>query len=257
MNKLDFIDRRDPIVVNTGSDMIVIACDSCGGIGDKVNDTLKVPVELVGRVTLRVPIFEILSIGAKTISVSIAISNEPDDTGNRILDGVKDELIEILGYIPPMVISTEKNIPTTMTGLGVTVIGTLNGGEPQVCENPFNYHGYLVGMPSVGEEVILNKDKILSKNQLDKIIGMKEVLEIIPCGSSGVVGELVSVLEFLKSKETLEDDLKLKVEKAQSIIDRVSKDQMYLKSCGPSTAAIVIVTDDIIDFELENIIKIW
>lgn len=257
MNKLDLIDRRDPIAVNTGSDMIVIACDSCGSIGNKPNDALKVPVELVGRVTLRVPLFEVLSLGANPISVSIVISNEPDDTGNRILDGVKAELIEILGYVPPMVISTEKNMPTSMTGLGVTVIGTFKGVEPQLCENPFNHQGFLVGIPSVGEEVILNKDKILSKNQLDKIIDMKEVLEVIPCGSSGVVGELLSVLEFMKFKGNSSENFEVEISKAKGIIDRISEEQMYLKSCGPSTAAIVIACEDITGFGLENMIKIW
>lgn len=257
MSRIDLVGRRDPIAVDNGSQVILISCDSCGGIGEKENDILKAPLEIVGGVTVRVPLLEILTLGAKPISVSVTISNEPEATGERILNGIKDELMNSLGYIPPLVVSTEKNMPTSMTALGITVVGVIDDIDIRISENPFYYYGYVIGRPSVGSEVLEFKDEIFSKEQLNKLIGMKEVLEIIPCGSSGVYGELYSVLSHLKDRSNNETDLPFEDCSIRLLLDELSNNKIYTKSCGPSTAAIVIADRDISKILGDKATRLW
>lgn len=257
MSRIDLVGRRDPIAVDNGSQVILISCDSCGGIGEKENDILKAPLEIVGGVTVRVPLLEILTLGAKPISVSVTISNEPEATGERILNGIKDELMNSLGYIPPLVVSTEKNMPTSMTALGITVVGVIDDIDIRISENPFYYYGYVIGRPSVGSEVLEFKDEIFGKNQLNRLLKMEEVLEIIPCGSSGIYGELDAMLSHLKDRIKSEstgqpEDLKIRL-----LLDELSKNQIYTKSCGPSTAALVIADRDISELLGDKGTRLW
>lgn len=257
MNRSYFLERRDTIAVESGSQLILVACDSCGSIGEKDNDTLKAPFEVVGGVTVRVPLFEILTIGAKPISVSVTISNEPEKTGERILNGIRKELMNSLGFIPPLVVSTEKNMPTTMTALGITVVGVCDNSDVLICDNPFDHYGFVVGRPSVGGEVLEFRDEIFGKEQLDMLLGMEEVLEIIPCGSSGIYGELDTVLSHLKSRSICEGDQDIDVIKIQQLLDEFSTDSRYIKSCGPSTAAIVIAKSDLSDLLGDKAARLW
>lgn len=257
MSRYSLIDRRDPIAIENGTQAIVISCDSCGGIGEKENDILKVPLEIVGKFTLRVPLFEILSLGAKPISVSVTISNEPDQTGERLLSSIREELKSILGYLPPLVVSTEKNMKTSMTALGITIVGSVDEKDLIICENPFEHYGFLVGKPSVGGEVLEFISEIFDKRKLDMLMEIESVLEIIPCGSSGVYGELSSVSSHISNSIKSEISSSSFKDRICEILDNIGNKEVYKKSCGPSTAAIVIAGSDISDILGENSIRLW
>ncbi|MGB9839694.1 alpha-ribazole kinase [Thermovenabulum sp.] len=207
--------------------LLVIACDSAGGIGEKEMDAVKVSPYILGRFTSRVSLMEIISINAHPISLSITICAEPHPTGDLILNGIKDELKEIGLQDISFTISTEKNIKTVQTGLGVTCIGLCKNDNLLLGKVQKGDKIYIAGIPKIGKEVNLNDPEIFDLKTLLKLKELKNVKEIIPVGSKGVLGELenFSICNSLKYKlfNPLPIDIK--------------------KSAGPSTCAIIFSTD--------------
>ncbi|HEX3015590.1 MAG TPA: AIR synthase related protein [Desulfobacteria bacterium] len=112
---------------------IVIACDSSGAIGPKQNDIIKVPGYILGRFSARVALMEVLAAGAWPVCVVNTLCVEPSPAGEEISQGVADE-IRVLGIDPSQVLtgSTEKNIPTTQSGIGITVVGVAHSPELRI-----------------------------------------------------------------------------------------------------------------------------
>ena len=75
-----------------------------------------------GSIYNRVALMECISVGAKPKALTAAICNEPDPTGKEILVGISNELKNLFPKLP-VTISTEKNMPTCQTGLGITIVG--------------------------------------------------------------------------------------------------------------------------------------
>ncbi|MBV1822090.1 hypothetical protein KUA25_29170, partial [Bacteroidales bacterium MSK.15.36] len=68
---------RDLTLIKLTEDKnLIVACDSCGGIGNKLEDTLKVPAFIVGKFTARVALMEVLCTGAEIVSITDAVCNE-------------------------------------------------------------------------------------------------------------------------------------------------------------------------------------
>lgn len=217
MNKLELLNKRDPEFFSIDDkNIMVIACDSCGGIGLKESDVLKAPNELVGSLTARVPVMELLSLGVDIKTVSLTIINEPSPTGDEIISGVRSELID---YDVKYVISTEKNMKTSMTGLGVTVMGLIEKEKLRLCDED-KYMVFIGGTPSVGGEVLTNDDIIFNQKMIRELLIDDDVLEIIPCGSSGIVGELSKLESF--------------------DITPYMANTLLNKSCGPASAAVIL-----------------
>ena len=105
--------------------VLVIGCDSAGGIGPKLLDKLKVSGYILGKFTARAALMEVLAVGASPLCVVDALGVEPYPLGKEILEGIREEA-KLAGLDPELAVtgSTEKNIVVEQTGIGVTVIGT-------------------------------------------------------------------------------------------------------------------------------------
>lgn len=177
--------------------ILVLACDSCGAIGEKELDVVKASPYLVGKSTARVVIMEVLSAGADIVAMTAAICNEGEPTGQGILEGIRDELKEAgIGEIP-LTISTEKNMITKQTGLGLTAIGTCERETLRIGQSKMGDYAYAVGIPKVGNEVLEDKGEIADCGTLKQILQIPGVGDIIPVGSQGIAGECRKLVQFL------------------------------------------------------------
>ncbi|MCT4564400.1 MAG: alpha-ribazole kinase [Maledivibacter sp.] len=182
--------HRDVDFIKLNQDQyLTIACDSCGAIGLKENDIVRVPYSITGKYTARVCLMEIISIGAKPVGLTVNICNEPTPTGNEIIGGIEDELSEA-GLDIPLTISTEKNMPTTMTALGITAIGLINKNDILLKDISRGDYVYSIGIPSIGNEVLENQELICNIKILNNILAEKGIKEVIPVGSAGIMGEI-------------------------------------------------------------------
>lgn len=218
---------------------MVIACDSCGGIGIKEGDSLKVPTIYVGKFTVRVAIMEVMCSGAEIITITNAVCNEMYDTGAEVIKGIEEELK--MAGISDMTLtgSTEENFKTISTGIGITAIGMANKKNLKV--NSIKEEAVIVsiGIPKVGNEInFVKDDEIVCYEAIKKLVKSEDVYEIVPVGSKGIAYEA----------EILAKNNGYKLEfKENSIVD-------IRKSAGPSTCVIAAVNLEKLN-ELENSFK--
>lgn len=229
-----YYQHRDVKIIDINSkDKMAIACDSCGGIGDKSNDFIYVDPEITGQLTTRVCLMEVLSVGATPKAITTNICNEPYPTGENILNGINKE-ISSNNLSCEIVISTEKNIPTSMTALGVTVVGTIHENDICLGKVSSGNYIYLLGLPYVGDEVLAHYKNLPTLRHIIDIHSNWKANEILPVGSSGIKGEL----DRLSQGYSL--DYKLLAEQPADI----------KKSAGPCSA-VIIISDDVINEELD------
>ncbi|MBS4535492.1 selenophosphate synthase [Clostridium sp. D2Q-14] len=223
---------RDVTLISLDDEKIlVVSCDSSGGIGEKEEDILKTSGDIVGYFTGKVAIAEILALGAKPITIVDTLSVEMNNTGKNILKGVKKALLEI-GIDENIVVtgSTEENFHTVQTGIGVTVIGIIQKNLFRKTMAEDGAMIVLAGLPLVGQDVLENPDKIVS---LKDIVNLKEnhhVLEILPVGSKGILYEMKLMaedrdLDFILNKN-IKVDLNQSAGPASCILMAVKEEGM-------------------------------
>ena len=213
---------------------MVIACDSCGSVGMKEGDALKVPPFYTGKYTARVALLEVLCTGAEVVTVVDAICNEMKNTGEEIIKGIEEELNE--AGIKQVVLtgSTEENFPTVSTALGITVIGIMETHALKVNKVRENSRVVSIGLPKVGDEIKLNNDEdIVHYSDIEILLHTEGVYEIIPVGSKGILNEACELAKFNGMKFEIEENIQVDIN----------------KSGGPSTAIIAAISNE----ALENI----
>ena len=181
---------RDVEVVWLGDRCIVAACDSCGAVGSKELDAVNVPSHIVGRFTARVALLEVLSTGAKPIMITVTSCNEPQPTSKHMLEGIKDELDSLHLNSLPLVVSTEKNMPTRQTSLGISVVGVCERSQLRIAATAPGDEVYCLGIPKVGPEVYSPVDpEIIQGKHIRELLAAPQIHDIVTVGSQGIYGE--------------------------------------------------------------------
>jgi hypothetical protein len=214
---------------------MVIACDSCGGIGMKEGDVLKVPPLYVGKLIVRVPLLEVICAGAEVVAITDTVCNEMENTAIEIIKGIKEELSSAAIENIVLTGSTEENMTTTATGLGVTVVGIADTKALKVNKVKSEALIVSIGLPKVGNEINFVQDNdIVDYQSIRKLLSFDCVKEIVPVGSKGIAYEA----KLLAASNKLE----LRLEKNPSVDIN--------KSSGPSTCVIAAI-----DAEAFSILK--
>lgn len=206
--------------------LLVVACDSSGGIGPKPLDKLKVSGYILGKFTARAALMEVLAAGATPVCIVDALGVEAKPTGAEILEGIRAEA-KAAGLDPQLAVtgSTEKNMVVEQTGIGLTVIGNCQKSQLRIGTSQPNDVVVAVGLPSVGNEVLAaeKEGKIAETTDLLKLLNLPFVHEIIPVGSTGVLHEIGTLAEGSKLSYNLTKQITVDVR----------------KSAGPSTVLLV------------------
>jgi len=202
---------------------LVIACDVSAGIGEKPDDLVHVTADVTAAFALRVPLMELLCFGATPISVVDTVGNEMTPTGENMIAGLKQELkraglsdISLNG-------STEDNMPTRTTSIGVTVIGIatrrvddLFQKQPMVI--------YQLGRPLVGDAVKQHFSDLFSYNLINELRSDSAVIDMLPVGSKGIAFEINQLAKTHQLK----------------VVDgSVMETEEMVKSAGPATVALI------------------
>lgn len=181
---------RDLTVIDINeTQYMVVACDSDGGIGNKEMDAVKVSEEVLGAFAVRVPLFELIACGATPMLVVDCLTVEMNGTGEKLIRAIKDYSRRAgLTDDRQFTGSTEDNVPTLQTGVGITVLGVVEknrffpgrarDGEAVVC----------AGIPKSApeHEVRLEDPEILAIEELIKLRQYPEVSDLLPVGSKGL-----------------------------------------------------------------------
>ena len=220
--RLGYLGRDVEVAFINSEQYLVAACDSCGAIGMKELDELKIPWSITGRFTARVVLLEVLSTGAVPKMMTVAISNEPYPTGDEILKGVKEELASAELTLP-LAISTEKNMTTQQTGLGISAIGVAEKNQLRIGSSLPGDVIYCLGLPKVGPEVSNPEDsEIVQIKHIRVLLANGAIHDIIPVGSKGIRKEAQQLANTINSRLIVEPTCILDLD----------------KSAGPSTCLI-------------------
>jgi len=164
---------------------LVIACDSSAGIGKKEHDAVEIDPAITAAFCLRVPLMELLCYGAEPIAVIDLIGNEYAPTGERMLRGIKDELAKAGLSAIPLNGSTEENMPTQTTSVGITVVAETTAGKENF-QMQETCSLIQLGQPYVGEQVVKNRQKIFSYPLVKALRAESGVIDMLPVGSKGI-----------------------------------------------------------------------
>jgi hypothetical protein len=182
---------RDVEVIDTGSGIsLVIACDSCGSVGSKELDLIKASPEIVGRLTARTVLMELVSVGASPVAMTVSICAEPTPTGDKILIGIKRELQASGLSGVKLVVSSEKNFETRQTGLGIGATGTCKTGDLKIAQSAVADKIFCLGVPRLGDELITSGCMdIINSGTLSQLRPHPLIHDILPVGSRGIRAE--------------------------------------------------------------------
>ncbi len=225
--------RRDLTLVRlAGTYYLVIACDSDGGIGSKPHDTVPASPYLLGRFAARVPLMEILASGARPLVLVNTLAVEMEPTGRGIIEGVKCEA-SLAGITAEGAVtgSTEDNVPTAATGMGVTVIGIAEERQIRVGTGAPGDVVACVGVPksAPSDSIAIDDPEIADVPAVVALSRLPSAHDILPVGSRGVEYEArqIAASSSLVFTLTLSPGSKLDVK----------------KSAGPSTCVLVSVPE--------------
>lgn len=220
---------RDLTALELGNGFsLVVAVDSDGGIGPRENDVVSVSDYLLGRFAIRVPLMEILSCGGLPLAAFDMLTVPMEDGGKEIIRGIRDELAEAdLPKDFPLSGSTEENVPTSMTGVGTTVLGLVHDDDFRPGTSEADDVVLCAGLPKSGpdDEIRLDDEEIVRQSHIRTLLEVDGVHDVLPVGSHGVLYEAKEMaksagLRFLESRKATTD---------------------LMKSAGPSTCALVSV----------------
>ncbi|MFD2387621.1 hypothetical protein [Enterococcus rivorum] len=128
---------------------------------------------------------------------------------------------------------------TTMTSIGVTVIGSIEKKSFVYGKIIKGSSLYQVGYPYVGEAVLKNQDKIFSYQDLLNLRQQEGVLEMIPVGSKGILYE---ANQLAKSSKL--------------IFKENNQAENLTQSAGPATVLLVAVDKEVVPVLLNDKIPI-
>jgi hypothetical protein len=186
---------RDIVLLSLGNEeQLVIAADNAGGIGEKHHDTVSVPYSVVSYYTSRVALMECMAVRAKP-EVIVVQNFSGESAYQSFLEGIQQACKELCLNSVSVTGSSETNFSLLQSCLGVTVIGKAKAGELKLNITPRDARFAVIGMPLVGEDVILQQQHVLPLSLFAELVAHSAVHEIVPVGSKGVLYELKGILD--------------------------------------------------------------
>ncbi|HAP3815345.1 TPA: hypothetical protein IUT93_002689 [Enterococcus faecalis] len=219
--------NRDVTYILFEENYLAIACDNSASLGESKYDIVNVDLEIVAEFCLRTPLLELICVGAKPLAVINTIGNEMFPIGEKIISGLKKAIKN--SPFPDLLLSgsTEENMPSFSTNIGITVVGKID--SPPSSNIVPHTKLWLLGELYVGESVLANIENIIDYQTVMEIMKISGVLDIIPIGSKGILYEASIMAGHKKIFPVFTDE---------SI-------NIY-ESSGPSTA-LLVATDPEVD----------
>ena len=213
--KMDIKQIRDITVISIDeSRYLGIACDSCGGIGMKEHDVVKASPQITAYQTGKVVLAELMSLGFRPMIMADGLAVEMDNTGKQLIEGFNEVLSKLKTTKVHLTGSTEENIMTVQTSLGVTCIGISDKDKLKYKKTIKDDVCLVIGMPLVGNEVLNNPDKILDIDDFEKLYLCDHIKEILPVGSRGTEAELNDLCNYNSLSIKLNKDINIDLKKS-------------------------------------------
>lgn len=166
----------------------VIACDSVGSIGPKPADVYPADARTVAHFAARVPLIEVLAAGATPQVIVDTLCVELDPTGIEMIEEVRAIAAELGLDADRVTGSTEDNVPSVSTGIGVTVLATIATAELGQSNADTGSRVLCLGRPTSAptDRVEIGDPRMISFATLAAVRKVGGVGDALPVGSKGV-----------------------------------------------------------------------
>ena len=171
------------------SNGLIVSTDNSGAIGQKKQDVVNVPDDVTSYFSGRVTLLEQWAAGAEPEAI-ILHNFSGEEAWNRYVVGIQRIFDEIGIEIPKITGSTETNIKTLQSCIGITMIGNSIKELP----SETNLKWFTYGKPLVGDQLIAQSDKVASLKTIYKAMQQELIARIWPVGSKGIAKEVESLL---------------------------------------------------------------
>lgn len=181
---------RDILYWIDGASAYVLACDSNAGIGERPNDALHQSPTETGYSAAKVPLMEVLAVGATPFVLSNALGGPRDDYGEQVLTGIRQAIEEVDADMT-LTGSDETNVATQQTAVGVTVIGHTPASALRLSGTEAGDVVVCVGVPKDGMTVPYTEgeDEIANLRDVQRASRLDGAHELLPVGSRGIAYE--------------------------------------------------------------------
>ena len=213
---------------------LVVACDSVGGIGPKPADSYAADGATVAHMATRVPLLEVLCAGARPFLVVNNLCVEAEPLGREMIEAVR--AIAATAGVPPENVtgSTEDNVETRSTGIGVTVVGRLRGTSRPGGSRPGDVV-LCLGLPRSAphDRVYVGHPDLVDVGELGAALATGLVHDALPVGSKGLAWEAPLLATTAGLRLAWADDL------AVPLTASGGPSSCVLVSCAPEDVAAV------------------
>ncbi|WP_326833222.1 transcriptional regulator [Cutibacterium porci] len=178
---------RDLLLADIPASRLVIACDTIGGIGPRPNDSYPADPVWCAHLGARVPLLELLCAGAPPLILVDTLCQD-SASAQPMIDEFRRCAVAA-GIGPDAVTgSTEDNVATTQTGIGVTIIGVMPDNLPTALDGDAMV---CVGAPisAPDDDVTPGRREIVDVAEVRALMTSGKVHDCIPVGSHGVAWE--------------------------------------------------------------------
>ena len=176
---------------------LVIAADSIGGIGPKPADTVHADARTVAHFALRVPLLEVICSGARPIAVIDNLCVELEPTGVPML--VEIQRLAAEAGVGPLAVtgSTEENVTTQATGIGITVIGRIGPGALLSGRSRSSDVVICAGLPRSAphDDLWIGHPDQVTVAAVSAVVASGLVHDALPVGSKGLAWEVAQLAE--------------------------------------------------------------
>lgn len=206
---------RDLTLLELGAGrVLVIACDSVGSIGPKPHDSFPASASLAAHCAVRVPLLEVIAAGAKPEVIIDALSVEMEPTGREMIEEIRAMAASIGLGLDRVTGSTEDNVPTAATGIGVTIIATADRSELRAGTSRSSDAVLCLGAPTSAPDdtITIGDERMISLDTLVAVLAVEGVHDVLPVGSRGVGFEIAQLAASAELRfEPVAHSLKLDV----------------------------------------------
>ncbi|AQQ54307.1 hypothetical protein [Planococcus lenghuensis] len=162
----------------------IITADNSAGIGNKPQDVVRAPDKLVAKLAARVALLEQWAAGSEPEAV--IMQNFSGKTHwLRYMAGLDELFSEAQTVTPPISGSSETNMTTMQSGIGVVMFGRQHTQLPGWAD----LHWYVYGVPLVGEDVLTKTGLMADLGKIRNAFNENAITRIWPVGSKGVAHE--------------------------------------------------------------------
>lgn len=188
---------RDLTVLDVPGGTLVVACDSVGGIGPKQHDTVHATAATTAHFAARVALVEVMCAGATPTLVVDTLSVEADPQGKEMVQAVAELAAEVGLAADRVTGTTEDNVVTHATGIGVTVLGEVTGAGLRPGSSRDGDAVVCLGLPrsAPDDRLYVGHPDLVGLADLTALLDTDLVHDALPVGSKGLAWEVPQLAE--------------------------------------------------------------